>query len=263
MKKKTGCLERYEKGIRYGMLAALFAAAFFLPAYGGRLQLRRSAEAAKSQQIQTEAGGKANELQQAASGANGTIVLDAGHGGSDPGMTGAGGVTERELNLVYAKKLQVLLEAAGYRVVQTRTTKEGLYDAGETHRKAQDMQRRCALIEQEQPLLAVSIHQNSYPQDASVCGPQVFYYEHSEQGKQLAAQIQACMNDQLKVERPRVEKGNASYYILKRSAATTVIVECGFLTNPQEEAELQEEAYQNRLVQAVCDGILSYLKNPA
>lgn len=174
-------------------------------------------------------------------------------------MTGASGITEKELNLVYAKKLESLLTKAGYRVVQTRTTEAGLYDEGETHKKAQDMQRRCAVIEQEKPLLAVSIHQNSYPQDTSVCGPQVFYYEHSADGEGLAACIQNCINEQLAVQRPRVQKGNASYYILKRSASTTVIVECGFLTNPEEEAKLQEEEYQDKMVQAICDGILQYL----
>lgn len=174
-------------------------------------------------------------------------------------MIGAGGVSEKVLNLIYAKKLEKLLTDAGYRVVQTRETEDGLYDAGETHKKAQDMQRRVAVIERERPLLAVSIHQNSYPQDASVCGPQAFYYEHSVEGERLAKYIQTCMNEQLEIARPRVQKGNSSYYILKRSAATTVIVECGFLTNPAEEAKLQEEGYQDRLAQSVCDGVLQYL----
>lgn len=235
--------------MQYVMLVVLFMAAVILPVYGGRQEAQ---ESSGKQETQESQGQQASE--------KGTIVLDAGHGGFDPGMTGASGITEKELNLVYAKKLETLLTEAGYRVVQTRTTQEGLYDENETHKKAQDMQRRCAVIEQEKPLITVSIHQNSYPQDASVCGPQVFYFEQSAEGKRLAECIQDSMNAQLAVERPRVAKGNASYYILKRSASTTVIVECGFLTNAAEEAKLQEEEYQDRMVQAICDGILDYLE---
>ena len=121
------------------------------------------------------------------------------------------------------------------------------------------MQRRCAVIEKTKPLLTVSIHQNSYP-DPSVCGPQVFYYEQSAEGEKLASSIQASLNEALGVARPRVQKGNGSYYILKRSLGTTVIVECGFLSNPAEETKLQEEGYQDQVVKAICDGILSYLE---
>lgn len=195
-----------------------------------------------------------------AAAAKGTIVIDAGHGGDDPGMIGASGINEKVLNLVYAKKLEALLTEAGYQVVQTRDSEEGLYDADQIHKKAQDMQRRCAIIQEAQPLVTVSIHQNSYPQDSSVCGPQVFYYEQSQEGKDLAACIQNSLNQELEVARPREQKGNSSYYILKRSASTTVIVECGFLTNPQEEAKLQEEAYQDQVAQAICDGVLAYLQ---
>ena len=189
----------------------------------------------------------------------GTIVLDAGHGGFDPGVSGASGVSERELNLILAKKLETLLAEEGYHVVQTRPTEAGLYDEDQTHKKAQDMQRRCAVIEAAQPLATISIHQNSYPDDSSVAGPQVFYYAQSKEGEHLAACIQNCMNEQLAVERPKSHKGNESYYILKRSAGTAVIVECGFLTNPEEEKKLQNEAYQDEVVCAIRDGILQYL----
>lgn len=175
-------------------------------------------------------------------------------------MIGASGISEKVLNLVYAQKLEKLLEAAGYQVVQTRETEDGLYDADEPHKKAQDMQRRVAIIAEEQPLAAISIHQNSYPQDASVKGPQVFYYAQSAEGEKLAKCIQDAMNEELEVDRGRVQKGNTTYYILKRSASTAVIVECGFLTNPEEEEILQQEDYQDRLVQAVCHGILAYLE---
>ncbi len=192
-------------------------------------------------------------------GVRGTIVLDAGHGGDDPGMIGSSGINEKVLNLVYAKKVEALLSEAGYRVVMTRMTEDGLYDADASHKKAQDMQRRVAVIEEEQPLLTVSIHQNSY-QDPAVCGPQVFYYEHSAEGEKLAKSIQDSLNTELSIARPRVQKGNATYYILKRSKSTTVIVECGFLSNPEEETKLQEEEYQDQVAQAICDGVRKYLE---
>jgi N-acetylmuramoyl-L-alanine amidase len=122
------------------------------------------------------------------------------------------------------------------------------------------MQRRVAVIAEAEPLITVSIHQNSYS-DASVSGPQVFYFEHSVEGKKLATSIQDAMNEELQIARPRVQKGNTSYYILKRSQSVTVIVECGFLSCPEEEAKLQEETYQDQVAQAICDGILAYLQS--
>lgn len=283
--------EEQVKLFQYVMLTVLLAAAMILPGYGLKKHDARTAEGIQAAaqkpaesgsvsgqtesgstsgqaSVRSESGGVSGQTSEsddptgsenAGSGAKGTIVLDPGHGGSDPGMVGVSGISEKVLNLVYAKKLAALLEADGYRVVLTRTTEDGLYDADEPNKKAQDMQRRCALIEQEQPLLTVSIHQNSYPADASVRGPQVFYYQHSAEGQKLAVLIQDCMNEQLEIVRPRVQKANSSYYILKRSAGTTALVEFGFLTNPQEEALLQDEDYQDRAVRAVRDGILLYL----
>lgn len=241
------------KGMQYVMLVAVLAFSLILPAYGVRRQSRESAADEIVQAGSEENSGGENKKK-------GTIVLDAGHGGRDPGVSGASGIDEKTLNLIYAKKLETLLVQAGYRVVQTRDSEEGLYDEDASNKKAQDMQRRCAVIEEEQPLLTVSIHQNSYPQDASVCGPQVFYYEHSAEGEKLAACIQNSLNEQLEPPRKLTSKSNSTYYILKRSASTTVIVECGFLTNPEEETKLQDETYQDRAASAICDGILEYLQ---
>lgn len=227
------------KLLQYFMLCILLVLCFILPGAGVKK------EAKESSGLNT--------------GQKGTIVIDAGHGGDDPGMIGPGGIDEKVLNLVYAKKLKELLEAQGYRIVMTRETEAGLYDEDQPNKKAQDMERRVKIIEENSPLLTVSIHQNSYP-DASVCGPQVFYFQHSVEAEKLAASIQNAMNAELKIERPRTHKGNTSYYILKRSSSVTVIVECGFLTNPQEEAKLQEEAYQDQVAQAICDGVLAYLE---
>lgn len=243
------------KIVQYVMLAALFAASFFLPRYAARMQVQETAQ--YSDPDEKPSGSK----KQDGNTGKGTIVLDSGHGGSDPGMVGVSGTEEKTLNLIYTKKLAALLEQAGFRVVLTRDSDKGLYDENEPNKKAQDMQRRCEVIERENPILTLSIHQNSYPQDDSVRGPQVFYYEHSADGEKLAKCIQDSMNTQLEIARPRVQKGNSTYYILKRSKGVTVIVECGFLTNPEEEALLQKEEYQDRVAQAVCDGVMEYLGN--
>lgn len=186
------------------------------------------------------------------------IVLDAGHGGDDPGMIGIGQVKEKGINLSIVKKLEKLLQDQGFEVVLTREEDKGLYDDGVHNKKAQDMQRRCALIAEKKPVLTVSIHQNSYT-DPAVCGPQVFYYTDSSEGAKLAKAIQDQLNNQLGIARPRVEKGNTSYYLLKKSDGVLNIVECGFLTNPEEAQLLQSEEYQQKVAVAVCSGILEYL----
>ncbi len=185
------------------------------------------------------------------------IVVDAGHGGADPGMIGVGNLEEKGINLAIAQKLKAELEKAGFQVVMTRDADEGLYDDNSHNKKAQDMQRRIAMIHEAEPLLTVSVHQNSYD-DPAVCGPQVFYYQDSAQGEKLADILQEQLNTDLEIARPRVAKGNTSYYLLKRSEGTLVIVECGFLTNPGEAAMLQTEEYQQRTAQAIAKGIVKF-----
>ena len=187
------------------------------------------------------------------------IVLDPGHGGSDPGMIGIDGLEEKGINLSVSLLLREKLEAKGYTVVLTRESDQGLYDDSAQNKKAQDMQRRIALIDETAPVLTVSIHQNSY-HDPSVKGPQVFYYETSGEGKELAADLQESLNTTLEVERPREIKGNTSYYLLKRSKGVLVIAECGFLTNPDEADLLQTEEYQEKVADALTDGIVTYLR---
>ena len=187
------------------------------------------------------------------------IVLDPGHGGSDPGMIGIDGLEEKGINLSVSLLLKEKLEEKGYTVVLTRETDKGLYDESAQNKKAQDMQRRIALIDETAPVLTVSIHQNSY-HDPAVKGPQVFYYETSGEGKELAADLQESLNTLPEVERPREIKGNTTYYLLKRSKGILVIAECGFLTNPQEAELLQKEEYQKKVADALADGIEKYLE---
>ena len=173
-------------------------------------------------------------------------------------LVDAGGLEEKGINLSISLLLRDTLEKSGYSVIMTREEDKGLYDSSAANKKAQDMQRRIAMIREHMPVLSVSIHQNSY-HDAGVHGPQVFYYESSVEGKKLAEAVQSSLNDLLEVDRPRKVKGNTSYYLLKRSSGTLVIVECGFLTNPEEAQKLQTKEYQEKVAAAVSEGIRTYL----
>ncbi len=188
------------------------------------------------------------------------VLIDPGHGGEDPGMVGIDELEEKEINLDISLKLKDCLEEIGYQVVMTREKDEGLYDAQTANKKVQDLQRRCDMIEEYGPCVTISIHQNSYS-DSSVKGPQVFYYADSEQGEQLAENIQEALNTGLEVERPRSAKGNTSYYLLKKSKGVLNIVECGFLTNPDEAGKLISEEYQQKVAAAICSGVEAYIND--
>ena len=189
-----------------------------------------------------------------------TIMVDPGHGGKDPGMVGVGGLEEKGINLEISLILRDVLEERGWNVLLTRESDKGLYDETADNKKAQDLQRRIALIDEKNPVLTVSIHQNSY-EDQTVKGPQVFYYESSSEGKKLAECIQETMNKELGIEKVRNAKGNTSYYLLKRSSSVLVIAECGFMTNPEEAELLQTAEYQKRIAEALADGIEKYLSD--
>lgn len=186
-----------------------------------------------------------------------TVVIDVGHGGNDPGKVGVNQILEKDVNLEIALKLQKVLEQSDLTVVMTRTSDCGLYDENATNKKAQDMHRRIQFMEDQHADLVVSIHQNSF-HDSSVCGPQCFYYANSESGHQVASILQNTLNQGLEIESPRQEKANDSYYILKKSAMPTVIVECGFLSNPEDAKKLTDETYQEKLAFQIYLGIQKY-----
>lgn len=152
------------------------------------------------------------------------IVIDAGHGGDDPGKVGINGANEKDVNLRIAELLKVFLEANDIEVVMTRESDEGLYDPEASNKKVQDMKRRIERIDEAAPVLTVSIHQNSYPEEY-VHGAQVFYYTGSVQGQQLAEYIQKQLVDRADPENKRQAKANDSYYLLKKTDVPIVIVE--------------------------------------
>ena len=141
------------------------------------------------------------------------VVIDAGHGGKDPGKVAINGALEKDINLEIAIKLQQFLELEDVEVILTRESDAGLYDENASNKKVQDMKRRVEIIEQASPVLTVSIHQNSYHEEY-VHGAQTFYYENSEQSKVLAEKIQQMLLKDVDSENKRVAKSNDSYYLL-------------------------------------------------
>ena len=185
------------------------------------------------------------------------VVLDAGHGGADPGKVGIGDILEKDINLKIAKKVEKLLEKKKIQVIMTREDDTMLTGEGSTGTKAADMKARVSMINETAPKLAVSIHQNSY-EDPEVWGAQVFYYENSSEGERAAQIMQSALLS-CNEDNKRQAKANDTYYLLKRTEIPTIIVECGFLTNPQESEKLCDETYQETLAEAICKGILEYL----
>ncbi|MBO5336584.1 MAG: N-acetylmuramoyl-L-alanine amidase [Lachnospiraceae bacterium] len=188
------------------------------------------------------------------------VVIDAGHGGDDPGKIGINDALEKEINLQIAFRVKEYLEQNDIRVIMTRETDEGLYDRNVSNKKVQDMKRRLEIIDKASPEVTVSIHQNSYPEE-SIHGAQVFYYNGSVEGQKIAQKIQEQFIKKVDGENKRQIKANDSYYLLKKTATPIVIVECGFLSNYQEAENLCKEEYQEKVAWAICMGIMQYLNN--
>ena len=180
------------------------------------------------------------------------IVLDSGHGGKDPGKIGVNNALEKEVNLKIANKVKSYLKKQGYTVIMTRESDAGLADS-----KVEDLKARVALINEKKPVIAVSIHQNSYSEE-SIHGAQVFYYTHSKNGEKAAKILQEAMLA-VDSDNTRQAKENDTYYLLKKTQIPTVIVECGFLSNQKEAGLLVTEEYQEKMAQAVAKGIEEYI----
>ena len=193
------------------------------------------------------------------SGSSITVVIYPGHGGYDPGKVGINGELEKEINLKIALKVKELLTKQGINVVMTRESDMSMDNGDENvkSKKASDMARRLKIIEEANPDIMVSIHQNSYSSE-KVKGAQVFYYAGSDEGKKLAEKLQDVIKRDVDADNTRKAKDNTSYYMLLRIQCPAVIVECGFLSNWEEATALCDEIYQNKMATAICDGIVEY-----
>lgn len=187
------------------------------------------------------------------------VIVDAGHGGADPGKVGVNDELEKDINLKIARLLKQFLQAEGIEVIMTREGDDGLYDENASNKKVQDMKKRLEIIESSNAALVVSIHQNSYHEEY-VRGGQVFYYATSEKSKRLAETLQEQLKE-LEPDNKREAKGNDSYFLLKKTSKPIAIVECGFLSNREEAAKLSDAVYQEKLAWNIHMGVMKYLNS--
>lgn len=182
------------------------------------------------------------------------LVLDAGHGGKDEGAI-VDGVTEKGINMSIVLKLKALFEEAGANVVLTRVDENDLSSSTASNHKREDMKNRIAIINDEKNDLLLSIHLNSYS-NTSVKGAQTFYMKGNTASELLARCIQVQFLD---ID-SKMEPKAGDYYLLNNSRIPAVLIECGFLSNPEEREKLQQEEYQDKVVNLIFAGTLNYFK---
>jgi len=191
-----------------------------------------------------------------------TVVIDAGHGGEDPGAVSKfNGVSEKDITLVIAQKTKELLEKAGYKVIMTRTEDVLNYNdenASMTAKRRQDLLKRKKIMDESNADIVVSIHLNSFP-ETKYRGAQTFYTKNSLSGKKLAGAIQESLKINVDPDNDREAlQKKEDIIITKDCKVTTVIVECGFLSNETECVKLAEESYQTKLAEGIKTGIDKY-----
>ncbi len=191
------------------------------------------------------------------------IVLDAGHGGEDPGAIGVSGVYEKDLNLQITKEIGRILSDCGYAVVYTRTTDKLLYNEDENiygFRKSYDLKNRCRIAAEYENSIFVSIHMNSYKNE-KYQGSQIYYSTNNSESLKLATTIQDNIKTNLQPNNTRTVKKGENIYILENIQNTAVLIECGFLSNEEECLKLSEKEYQKRLSLSIVYGIIKYIEN--
>ncbi len=190
------------------------------------------------------------------------VILDAGHGTPDEGAESKNGTTEAQINLEIVLKIQRLLEQSGCTVILTRSDENAIYDLNAKtikQKKISDIHNRVKIGNESSADIFVSIHLNKISQQ-QYNGWQTFYNTKNEKSKNLAEQIQANLNEAIQKENHRIAMKLDTVYIMKNIEIPISIVECGFLSNPQEEQQLQQEEYQNRLAWGIYHGIISYFQ---
>lgn len=194
---------------------------------------------------------------------NKVIILDAGHGTPDEGAESASGTTEALLNLEITLKIQKLLESSGATVILTRSDDNSIYEIDAktiAQKKVSDIKNRVKIGNNSSADVFVSIHLNKIA-DSSYSGWQTFYQNGSENSKKLATSIQASLNSTISKENKRTPHTLTSVYIMKHVEIPIAIVECGFLSNLEEEKQLKTDEYQEKLAWGIYNGIMDYFNN--
>lgn len=187
------------------------------------------------------------------------IIIDAGHGGVDGGATSCTGKLESELNLEIALRLNDLFQLLGYETKMIRTTDISIHTRGETiaQKKVSDLKERVRICNDTENAVLLSIHQNNFT-DSRYSGAQVFYSNQGE-SQQLAENLQTYFRETLNPGSKRqIKKGNG-IYLMEHIGCTGVLIECGFLSNPEEEAKLRNPGYQQKLCCVIVSGVTNFL----
>ncbi len=188
-----------------------------------------------------------------------TVIIDAGHGGIDGGATSCTGVLESALNLEIALKLNDLLHFLGFDTVMIRTTDTSIYTEGNTiaAQKVSDLKERVRICNETENAVLISIHQNTFS-DSRYSGAQVFYAATSG-SKELAQKLQGSICKTINPGSNRRCKQGSSVYLLEHIQCTGILVECGFLSNPEEEAKLRDVGYQQYLCAVIASTLSEFL----
>lgn len=202
----------------------------------------------------------------AAAGEARTVVIDPGHGGPDGGAVGTNGNAEKDINLAISLKLRSFFEAGGFHVVMTREDDRSIYDEGSDtlrEKKTTDIHNRLKIAQKYPHALFLSIHQNLYA-ESQYSGAQVFYSKNNPDAKLLAQSLQTTIRTLLQPQNDReVKEAGSNLYILYHATTPAVLVECGFVSNPEENAKLQTDAYQNQMAFSIYTGTLAYYAQKA
>lgn len=189
------------------------------------------------------------------------IVIDAGHGGEDGGATSCTGILESSFNLEIALRLQDLLHLLGYDTKMIRTTDTSIYTQGTTisQKKISDLKERVRIVNETENALLLSIHQNQYS-DSRYSGAQVFY-AGTAGSDALAKALQDAFVGTVNPGSNRKSKKSDGVYLMEHIDCTGVLVECGFLSNPEEESRLRSEKYQKKICCVIAAAVSTYLSN--
>lgn len=189
------------------------------------------------------------------------IIIDAGHGGEDGGAIGADGTNEKDINLEISLKLNDILTVMGYKTRMVRTTDISIHNENSNtlrEKKVSDIRNRAAIMEEYENCFYVSIHQNKY-EDSRIWGAQTFYSPNDEASKTLAQFIQTSIATELQPDNKRlIKESGTSIYVLYNATKPAVMVECGFISNPNELSQLKTEEYQSEMAFSIMSGIINY-----
>ena len=192
------------------------------------------------------------------------IIIDAGHGGEDGGAVGTNDLYEKDVNLKIAFLMKDMLSSRGYDVLLTRSEDILLYDRNvdfKGRKKALDLAARVKIAQEHENCIFVSIHMNAFP-DPKYSGLQVYYSTNNEESKMLADQIQLLVKETLQPNNNRKTKAaKENIFVLDRITSPAILVECGFLSNPEECAALSDAGYLKKLSLIICEAVEKYMSN--